>query len=136
MFQVIKYKQNIVKHDTTKEVICPYEITFLQFVGDNTDHDLATVDGKNMHHGLGSIATANCKFSYSKFIRQAISRDKEQNWSDIAFNKGIKIKQYNSPVVPALARAIMRPVSQNILNDCSIDILSNCAHVFNKSCPN
>ena len=67
MFQVIRCKQNIVKHDATKEVICPYETTFLQFVGDNTDHDLATVDGKNMHHGLGSIATANGKFSNSKF---------------------------------------------------------------------
>ena len=76
MFQAIRYKQNNVKHDATEEVICPYETTFLQFVGDNTDHDLATVDGKNAHHGLGSIAIANGKFSNSKFIRQAISRDK------------------------------------------------------------
>ena len=30
----------------------------------------------------------------------------------------------------------MRPVSQSILHDCSIDILWNCAHVFNKSYPN
>ena len=30
----------------------------------------------------------------------------------------------------------MRPVNQSILYDCSIDILRNCAHVFNKSCPN
>ena len=61
MFQVIRYKQNIVKHDATEEVICPYETTFLQFVGDNTDHDLATVDKKNTHHGFGFIAIANDK---------------------------------------------------------------------------
>ena len=30
----------------------------------------------------------------------------------------------------------MRPVSQSIHLDCSIDILWNCVHVFNKSCPN
>ena len=30
----------------------------------------------------------------------------------------------------------MWPVSQSILHDCSIDILWNCAHVLNKSCPN
>ena len=56
----------------TKEVICLYETTFLEFVGDNRDHDLATVNGTNTHHGLGSIAIANGKFSNSKFIWQAI----------------------------------------------------------------
>ena len=89
-----------------------------------------------MHHGLGSIAIANGKFSNSKTMRQAISRDKKQNWSDIASNKGMEIKQCSSPDVPALARTIMWPVSQSILYDCSIDILWNCAHVFNKSCLN
>ena len=133
---MVRFNQNIVKHDATEEVICSYETTFLQFVGDAIDHDLATVDGKNMHHGLGSIAIANGKFSNSKTMRQAISRDKKQNWSDIVSNKGMEIKQCNSPDVPALERTIMWPVSQSILYDCSIDILWNCAHVFNKSCPN
>ena len=108
---MIRYKQNTVKHDATEEVICPYETTFLQFVGDSTDHDLATVDGKNTHHGFGSIAIANVKFSNSKFILQAISCDKKQNWSYAASNKGIEIKEYNLPDVPALARTIMRPFS-------------------------
>ena len=71
MFQVIRYKQNIVKHDATEEVIFPYETTFLQFVGDNTGRDLATVDGKNMHHGLRSIAIANGKFSDRKFVTRS-----------------------------------------------------------------
>ena len=122
-----------MRHDATKKVICRYEITFLQLVGDNTDHDLANVNGKNMHHGLGSIAIANGKFSNSKFIWQAVLHDKKQTWSDIASNKGIEIKQYNSPDVAALARTIMWQVSQSILHDCSIGI---CAHVFNKSCLN
>ena len=83
---MIRYKQNIVKHDATEEVICPYEINFLQFVEDNTDHDRATVDGKNIQDGLGFIAIPNYKFSNSKFIWQAISRDKKQNCSDIVSN--------------------------------------------------
>ena len=57
-----------MKHDTTEEVICPYETIFLQFVGDNTDHDLATVNGKNTHNGLGSIAIANGNFSNYNYI--------------------------------------------------------------------
>ena len=56
---------------------------------------------KNTHHGLGSFAIANGKCLNSKFTRQAISREKKQKWSDIASNKGIQIKQYNSPDVPA-----------------------------------
>ena len=42
---MIRYKQNIVIDDATEEVICPCETTFPQFVGNNTDHDLANFDG-------------------------------------------------------------------------------------------
>ena len=48
----------MVKHDKTDEIICPDETSFLQFVSDNTGHNLATLDGQNTHHGLGTIATA------------------------------------------------------------------------------
>ena len=90
MFQVIKYKQNILKHDATEEVICPYETTFLQFVGNNTDCDLAIIDGKNLHHSLVSIAIANGKFSNSKFMSWDILHNKKQNWSDIVSNKSMR----------------------------------------------
>ena len=46
IFQIFKYKQNIEKHHGTDVIICPYEITFLQFVDGNTDHDIATVHWK------------------------------------------------------------------------------------------
>ena len=57
-FKVIRYKHNVVKHDKTDEIICPDETSFLQFVSDNTGHNLATLDGQNTHHGLGTIAIA------------------------------------------------------------------------------
>ena len=108
---MIRYKQNIVIYDATEEVICPCENSFLQFVGNNTDHDLANFDGENTHHGLASIAITNGKFSNSKFIGQAILREKKYNCSDIASNKGIEIKQFNSPAVPSLARIQLVKVS-------------------------
>ena len=98
-------------YDATEEVICPCETSFLQFVGNNTDHDLANFDGENTHHGLASIAITNGKFSNSKFIGQAILREKKYNCSDIASNKGIEIKQFNSPAVPSLARIQLVKVS-------------------------
>ena len=54
-----------MKNDANEEVICPYEITFLLFVGDNTDHDLANLDGKNTYYGLGSTAHTNRKFHFA-----------------------------------------------------------------------
>ena len=47
---------NVVEHDSIDDDLCPEGTAFLQFVGDNTDHDLATIDGKNTHHGLRAIA--------------------------------------------------------------------------------
>ena len=94
---MVRYKQNVVKHDKTDEIICPEGTSFLQFVSDNTDHDLATLDGKNTHHGLGTIAIANGKFSDCQTQRQRVPRDKVEKWSDIESNSGIKIVQYFAP---------------------------------------
>ncbi|XP_076800982.1 uncharacterized protein LOC143445626 [Clavelina lepadiformis] len=75
--EVIRYKQNVVKHDSVEEVICPDGTAFLQFVADNTDHDICTIDGKNTHHGLGSIAIANGNFTMQQVGRNRIPREKK-----------------------------------------------------------
>lgn len=101
-----------MKHDTIDEIISVEGTSFLQFVADNTDHDIATVDGKNTHHGLGSIAIANGKFSDVSFKRNKIPRDKKESWSNITPNDGISIKQYCTPDIPALTKTIFKPVIQ------------------------
>ena len=135
LLQLIRFKQNIVKHDTIEEVICPQETAFLQYVGDNTDHDLATVDGKNTHHGLGSIAIANGKFSDRKIGRAAVPRDKKENWSDITSNQGIPIKPYHPPDKTSLKQAILTPIIPEKLKYSFVNILWTCAHVFKEKCP-
>ena len=77
-FHLIRFKQNVVQHDITTEVMCPPGTTYLQYVGDNTDHDTATIEDKNTHHGLGSIAIANGKFSNFDTRRTPLPRDKKQ----------------------------------------------------------
>ncbi|XP_065650661.1 uncharacterized protein LOC136078782 [Hydra vulgaris] len=74
--EVIRYKQNIVKHDKINDILCPEGTTSIQFVGDNTDHDLATIDGKNTHHGLGSISIANGNFIENS-NKKRLPRDKK-----------------------------------------------------------
>lgn len=107
---MIRYKQNVVKHDSVEEVICPDGTAFLQFVADNTDHDICTIDGKNTHHGLGSIAIANGNFTMQQVGRNRIPREKKDKWSEVQGNVGINIVQYFAPNVPALARTSLRPI--------------------------
>ena len=64
-----------MKQDKTDKIICPDRTSFLQFVSDDTD-------GQNTHHGLGTIATANGKFSNYSIQWQKIPRDKLEKWLD------------------------------------------------------
>ena len=54
---------NIIKHDETGEIIYPESTSFLQYVSDNTDHNIARLDNKGIHHALASIAIANGEFT-------------------------------------------------------------------------
>ena len=135
LLKVMRFKQNVIKHDRTEEIICPHETAFLQYVGDNTDHNLATLDGKNTHHGLGSIAIANGQFSHRKFGRTAVPRDKKENWSEIQFNQGIPIKTYHPPDKLALKQTILTPIKPEKFSHSFINIVWACSHIFNKQCP-
>ena len=71
----------MVKHDKTDEIICPDKTSFLQFVSDNTDQNLATLDGQNT----------------VKVVK----------WLDVKANNGIKIVQYYTPNIPALTKIVL-----------------------------
>ena len=124
-----------MKHDPAIGVVCPHGTTFLQFVGDNTDHDVATIDGKNTHHGLGSIAIANGAFSETNLQIKALPRDSKEKCSTIVTNEGIPIKQYHSPDMTALGRTILKPIAlTSAIIIPIIDLLWNCSYFF-KSAP-
>ena len=97
-------------------IYLPRRYFFLQYVADNTDHDIATLDGKDTHHGRGSIAIANGEFTSGSFKRQKIPRDKRQAWKDVKSNDGINIIQYMAPNVPSLTKSIVKPRVQVFLN--------------------
>ena len=111
-FKVIRYKQNVVKHDKTDEIICLDGASFLQFVSDNTDHDLATLDGQNTHHGLGTIAIANGKLSNCSIQRQKLPRDKVEKWLDRKSDNGMKIVQYYTCNILALTKIVLQTAIQ------------------------
>ena len=90
-----------MKHVSTNDITCAQVTTFLQYIGDNTDHNISTIDGKNAYHGLPSISVANRNFRKISVQRKVLPRDKKENWSSIASNEGIPNKvvppsRYNS----------------------------------------
>ena len=105
-----RFKQNVVKHDQSDEIVCPEGTSFLQYVSDNSDHDLATLDGKGTHHGLGSLAIANGNFTDNNLPTNRIPRDKREKWSDIEGKEGIKIHEYFEPEIPALSKTMFKPI--------------------------
>ena len=46
LYYLIRFKQYVVEDQSTAQVIYPPETTFLQFVGDSTDHNITTINGK------------------------------------------------------------------------------------------
>lgn len=116
--------------------MCPQGTSFLQFVSDNSDHDLATLDGKNTHHGLGSIAIANGNFSNVQRCYSKVPRDKKLNWKDVNFNTGIPIHQYIEPDMPALLKTTLLPIPEELLKKHRfVDILWNMSYHFKNPCP-
>ena len=95
--EIIRYKQNVIEFDTTDDIAVAHGDTFCQFVGDNTDHDTNTLDGKNTHHGLGSIMVFNGldgSFGPKPIYRKDIPRKKKVNWDQVTNNEGIPILSF------------------------------------------
>ena len=79
------------------------------FVGDNTDHGLATLDGKNTHHGLGCIAKANGTFGKNVVLRKWLPREEKVPWSEVEGDDGISIKSYNVATKNSLKETLLVP---------------------------
>ena len=101
-----------MKHNVSEDLIFPESKTFLQFVADCTDHDMTALDGGETHHGLASIAIANGGDISATCPAHRVPRDGKGNWGDTKSCGGIKIRQYFGPGVPALAKAILRAITQ------------------------
>ena len=81
-------------------------------MSDNTDHDIATIDGKNNHHGLGFIVIANSSFFGILVSRQRVPGDKKEPWCELDFNEGIQIIQYIAPNVQSSSKTVLQPITQ------------------------
>ena len=85
--------QSVVKHDVSEEVICPGDTTFLQFVADSSDHDVAALDGGGTHRGLGSIVVPGGERIGAACPDRGVPGGGGGNWGGIKSCGGIKIRR-------------------------------------------
>ena len=62
--EVNRYKQSVIQSENLDSLLAEYfPGTFTQWVADNVDHNVATLDGKGTLHGMGIIAVSTPKDS-------------------------------------------------------------------------
>ena len=71
----------------------------VQYVADNVDHNVRTIDGKNTFHGMGIISTITPRNKQGG-LRSIIPRRKDISTEEIAQIGQINILRYHSNDVP------------------------------------
>ena len=98
--EVTRFKQNVIQYENADDIVINQLGTFIQYVGDNTDHDMNTIVGKNTHHGLGSIIVINGAFSSIHVRKEKAPRNQKQNWVSVPNDEGIPIFELDHFISP------------------------------------
>ena len=110
--EVTRYKQSVVKSiNTVESEIRPYPEAFTQWIADNIDHNVRTLDGKNSFHGMGIIATSIPGREFLNSQMHSIPRQPLSNdVSSVVQNKGIQIHEYIEPNQRGLSNTSFQPL--------------------------
>ena len=85
-----------MKEDDTSKIFETLQLgTFTQFVGNNVDHNLNTLDGKNTFHGMGILAASTNKDGIQRIHTTHIKRQALDQAKNFLHDKGVKIVPYN-----------------------------------------
>lgn len=110
--EVTTYKQCIIQTESPESVLAEYfPGTFTQWVADNVDHNVGTLDGQNTFHGMGIIAVSTPEGSVPLVSpSRVIQRKKRSKVNDVVKDKGVPIIQYISPHEKGLNSLIYKPI--------------------------
>ena len=136
---VTRYKQSVAEMETIDDVLTNYMPgSFTQWVADNIDHNLDTIDGKDTFHGMGviSVTTPAYGIAVNKPIFSApVERKRIIKAKALVMNKGIPIKSYLFPSKPALLTEVLKPYMSlqfpyTLPNELNIELLWHSASAF------
>lgn len=68
--EITRFKQNVVHSTNIEDAILSSHShssdSFTQWIGDNVDHNIATLDGKQTFHGMGIVCVTTGQFGQEK----------------------------------------------------------------------
>ena len=97
--EVVKYKQSVIQSETLENLLSEYiPGTFTQWVADNVDHNVVSLDGQGSFHGMGIIAISSPKDAMPLHTRACvIPRLPLITANEVVKDKGLTIMQYMGP---------------------------------------
>ena len=79
-YDEVKYfKQSVVEHDDCQHGISPEHPCIIQWIADNIDQSIATLDGKDTFHGMGLSLPQQLLHQYHLLIHQLLFEFDEKN---------------------------------------------------------
>ena len=131
--EVTRYKQSVVKSvNTADSEIRTYPEAFTQWIADNIDKNVRTLDGKNSFHGMGIIATSVPVRQDLELQSHPVQRlPLSNNIASVVENKGIEILEYIEPGQRGLSRTLFQPILKlqfpyTLPNAIQTDLLRHC----------
>ena len=109
-----RYKQSIIQSESLENLLTEYSPgNFTQWVADNVDHNVATLDGQGTFHGMGIIAVSTPKDGIPLTTNsRVITKQQRSKVYELVKDKGVPIFQYIGQPEKGLASVIYKPIIQ------------------------
>ena len=111
--EVNRYKQSVIQSESFESLLAEYfPGTFTQWVADNVDHNVASLDGNGSLHGMGIIAISTPKDNVPLCAKsRKISGQQHIKVDEVVREKGVPILQHDvGPHEIGLASVFYKPV--------------------------
>ena len=108
--EVNRYKQSVIQSESLDSLLTEYfPGTFTQWVADNADHNVASLDGNSSLHGMGIIAVSTPKDNVTLIAKsRVIIRQQRIKVNELVREKGVPILQYVRPHEKGLASVLYK----------------------------
>ena len=96
--EVVRFKQNVGYSETFDKIMPTYPHSATQWVADNIDHKVCTLDGNDTFHGMEIIAvTTNFGQQSVSIESPPVQQQKKMKVQTLVAIKGIPKKPYEEP---------------------------------------
>ena len=140
-YEVNRYKQSVMQSqpcELTEDECFPARFT--QWVADNVDHNIATLDGQGTFHGMGIIAVkAKTGNSVPDVAHHKIQRVARMRAKESVNALGVTIQHFKPPQQKALSTVILKQFRQlqrpyTFPVDANLDLLWQSGWMFRSPC--